>query len=99
MGSNEPEGVESTKSSPPPPIPADVVPLRMDSGGRETLKKVSKPKRVPMARNGMGTNDNRKCCQSITLKVVSNVEGYIYHYCVFAHSNQIIFPLLKLKNK
>ncbi|MCL7024164.1 hypothetical protein MKW94_029661, partial [Papaver nudicaule] len=83
MGSNEPEGAEPTELPPPPPIPADVVPLRVDSGSPETLKKVSKPKRVPMARNGTGTKGQSIQLLTNHFKVgVSNVEGFFYHYCV-----------------
>ncbi|KAI3917030.1 hypothetical protein MKX01_003479 [Papaver californicum] len=83
MGSNEPEGSQPTGLPPPPPIPADVVPQRLDGGVPETVPKVSKPKRVPMARNGTGNKGQKIQLLTNHFKVgVSNVEGYFYHYCV-----------------
>ncbi|KAI3926873.1 hypothetical protein MKX01_032788 [Papaver californicum] len=83
MGSNEPGESQPTDLPPPPPIPADVVPLRLDGGVSETVPKVSKPKRVPMARNGTGSKGQKIQLLTNHFKVgFSNVEGYFYHYCV-----------------
>ncbi|KAI3924550.1 hypothetical protein MKX01_037990, partial [Papaver californicum] len=77
MGSNEPGGSEPTELPPPPPIPADVVPLRLDTG----VPKVSKPKCVPMVRNGTGSKGQKIPLLTNHFKVgVSYAEGYFYHY-------------------
>ncbi|OVA13774.1 Argonaute/Dicer protein [Macleaya cordata] len=84
MGSTEPEGTEPSDSlPPPPPIPANVVPLRVDAGNPEPVKKVAKPKRVPMARNGTGRKGQPIQLLTNHFKVgVTNVDGYFFHYSV-----------------
>ncbi|KAI3894698.1 hypothetical protein MKX03_031628 [Papaver bracteatum] len=83
MGSNEPDGAVPTDLPPPPPLPSDVVPLRVDGGVAEIVPKVSKPKRVPMARKGLGNKGQKIPLLTNHFKVaVSNLEGYFYHYCV-----------------
>ncbi|KAF8395625.1 hypothetical protein HHK36_019576 [Tetracentron sinense] len=85
MGSFEQEGNEATEALPPPPvIPPNVVPLRAESELiPEPVKKVSKPKRVPMARPGMGSKGQKIQLLTNHFKVaVTKVDGHFFHYSV-----------------
>ncbi|KAF8402228.1 hypothetical protein HHK36_013180 [Tetracentron sinense] len=85
MGSFEREGAETTEALPPPPaIPPNVVPLRAETELiTETVKKVAKPKRVPMARPGNGSKGQKIQLLTNHFKVgITNAGGYFYHYSV-----------------
>ncbi|XP_026399230.1 protein argonaute 4A-like isoform X1 [Papaver somniferum] len=76
MGDSELDGPDGLP--PPPPVPPNVVPIKV-----EPVKKVSKPKRVPMARTGLGNKGNKIQLLTNHFKVaVSNADGYFFHYCV-----------------
>ncbi|KAK6164049.1 hypothetical protein DH2020_000913 [Rehmannia glutinosa] len=63
---------------PPPPVPPNVTPLKVDS--EPEVKKVL---RVPMARRGLGTKGNKVPILTNHFKVnVKNVDGYFFHYSV-----------------
>ncbi|RZC45373.1 hypothetical protein C5167_038321 [Papaver somniferum] len=78
MGDSELDGPDGLP--PPPPVPPNVVPIKV-----EPVKKVSKPKRVPMARTGLGNKGNKIQLLTNHFKVaVSNADGYFFHYCMIA---------------
>ncbi|RZC65031.1 hypothetical protein C5167_008721 [Papaver somniferum] len=78
MGDSELDGPDGLP--PPPPVPPNVVPIKV-----EPVKKVSKPKRVPMARTGLGNKGNKIQLLTNHFKVaVSNTDGYFFHYCMIA---------------
>ncbi|KAF8403535.1 hypothetical protein HHK36_011639 [Tetracentron sinense] len=85
MGSFEREGAETTEALPPPPaIPPNVIPLRAETELiTETVKKVAKPKRVPMARPGNGSKGQKIQLLTNHFKVgITNAGSYFYHYSV-----------------
>uniref|UniRef100_A0A6N2K050 Piwi domain-containing protein n=1 Tax=Salix viminalis TaxID=40686 RepID=A0A6N2K050_SALVM len=69
---------------PPPEIPPNVVPVQLttDSVPEET-KKISKPKRFPIARRGVGSRGQKIQLLSNHFKVsISNTGGHFFHYSV-----------------
>ncbi|OAY58827.1 protein argonaute 4 [Manihot esculenta] len=80
MDSFEPDKNGSHQDLPPPPplVPPDVVPLRVEP---EPVKK--KAVRVPIARRGLGSKGQKIPLVTNHFKVnVTNVEGYFFHYSV-----------------
>ncbi|KAJ6921252.1 hypothetical protein NC652_015228 [Populus alba x Populus x berolinensis] len=80
------ESTEEPEALPPPPpeIPPNVVPVQLttDSVPEET-KKISKPKRSPIARRGVGSRGQKIQLLSNHFKVsISNTGGHFFHYCV-----------------
>ncbi|KAG6769014.1 hypothetical protein POTOM_024629 [Populus tomentosa] len=80
------ESTEEPEALPPPPpeIPPNVVPVQLttDSVPEET-KKISKPKRSPIARHGVGSRGQKIQLLSNHFKVsISNTGGHFFHYCV-----------------
>lgn len=76
----EPDKNGSHQDLPPPPplVPPDVVPLRVEP---EPVKK--KAVRVPIARRGLGSKGQKIPLVTNHFKVnVTNVEGYFFHYSV-----------------
>ncbi|XP_042514453.1 protein argonaute 4A-like [Macadamia integrifolia] len=69
---------------PPPPIPPNIVPQKLDTEVKsEAVTKASKPKRVPMARTGIGRKGQSIQLLTNHFKVnVSNVNGFFFHYSV-----------------
>ena len=71
---------------PPPPteIPPNVVPVQLttDTVPEET-KKISKPKRSPITRRGVGSRGQKIQLLSNHFKVsISNTGGHFFHYSV-----------------
>ncbi|GER39342.1 argonaute family protein [Striga asiatica] len=82
MDPNEQEGNGATAAMeelpPPPPIPANVTPIKVDN--EPEVKKVL---RVPMARRGFGTKGNKVPILTNHFRVnVKNLEGHFFHYSV-----------------
>eukprot|EP00262_Sarcandra_glabra_P005111 TRINITY_DN16421_c0_g1_i1.p1 TRINITY_DN16421_c0_g1~~TRINITY_DN16421_c0_g1_i1.p1 ORF type:complete len:914 (+),score=151.93 TRINITY_DN16421_c0_g1_i1:78-2819(+) len=74
-GSDPPEDLP-----PPPPIPPNVTPLKAE---QDLPKKVSKPKRIPMARPGAARKGMTTQLYTNHFKVnVTNVDGFFFHYSV-----------------
>ncbi|KAK1363958.1 hypothetical protein POM88_039519 [Heracleum sosnowskyi] len=66
---------------PPPPVPADVVPLRVEGDSEPVVKKP--PVRVPIARRGLASKGNKVQFLTNHFKVnVTNVDGHFFHYSV-----------------
>lgn len=64
---------------PPPPIPPDVVPLKVES--EQPAKKIVA--RVPVARRGQGSRGQPITLLTNHFKVhVAKVDGHFFHYCV-----------------
>ncbi|KAI3989962.1 hypothetical protein MKX01_003665 [Papaver californicum] len=82
MGDSELDGPDALP--PPPPVPPNVVPTKVEPvKATEPVKKVTKPKRVPMARTGLGNKGNKIQLLTNHFKVaVSNTDSYFFHYCV-----------------
>ncbi|CAB4268631.1 unnamed protein product [Prunus armeniaca] len=81
MESSNPEGV----ALPPPPaiIPPNVVPIVSEEKRLELMKKASNPKRVPMARPGIGSKGQRIPLLTNHFKVgVNKSDGYFFHYSI-----------------
>ncbi|XP_021802912.1 protein argonaute 4A-like, partial [Prunus avium] len=81
MESSNPEGV----ALPPPPaiIPPNVVPIVSEDKRLELMKKASNPKRVPMARPGIGSKGQRIPLLTNHFKVgVNKSDGYFFHYSI-----------------
>lgn len=81
MGSHDGEADELP---PPPPVPPDVVPIRAeDVVGESAPDKPVKPKRVPMARPGVGRKGQPIQLYSNHFKVsVNSIEDFFFHYHV-----------------
>ncbi|KAK9282596.1 hypothetical protein L1049_010813 [Liquidambar formosana] len=86
MEPSKPEGSNRSESLPPPPpvIPPNVVPIKAEqSPVPEPSKKASNPKRLPMARNGLGTKGQKLQLLTNHYKVdFNNSNGYFFHYSV-----------------
>nr|XP_018674223.1 PREDICTED: protein argonaute 4B-like [Musa acuminata subsp. malaccensis]XP_018674224.1 PREDICTED: protein argonaute 4B-like [Musa acuminata subsp. malaccensis] len=68
---------------PPPPIPPNVTPIKVDPEGSLPPKKATKPSRVPMPRPGLGKKGQVVPLLTNHFKVsVRNVDDYFYHYSV-----------------
>ncbi|KAF6163922.1 hypothetical protein GIB67_024777 [Kingdonia uniflora] len=72
---------------PPPPIPANVVPIKAESeksnSPEQPVQKSTKPKRLPMARRGIGTKGQQITLLTNHFKVaLSKVDGEFFHYNV-----------------
>ncbi|KAI4332860.1 hypothetical protein L6164_017736 [Bauhinia variegata] len=69
---------------PPPTIPANVVPVKVDlRKSTEPVKKTSDKKLVPMARRGMGSKGEKITLYANHFRVgLRKKEGYFYHYSV-----------------
>ncbi|OVA15617.1 Argonaute/Dicer protein [Macleaya cordata] len=84
MGNSELEGADSLP--PPPPLPPNVVPLRVDVEPAKTpepVNKVPKPKRGPMARPGLGQKGQKIQLLTNHFKVgVTKTDSYFFHYSV-----------------
>lgn len=83
MASHEPDGNGANDSLPPPPpvVPPDVVPVKVEPE-QPAKKKVI---RVPVARRGMGSRGQKIDLLTNHFKVnVTSVEGYFFHYSVSA---------------
>ncbi|KAL1817283.1 hypothetical protein DCAR_0521706 [Daucus carota subsp. sativus] len=66
---------------PPPPIPEDVVPIRVVEDPEPPV--VKKPPRVPIARRGLASKGNKVQLLTNHFKVnVTNVDGHFFHYSV-----------------
>ncbi|KAF6151925.1 hypothetical protein GIB67_010499 [Kingdonia uniflora] len=78
------EGEAPGSLPPPPPLQANVVPLKAELGKfTEHTNIPSKPKRVPMSRPGLGTKGQPVQLLTNHFKVIpSNVDNYFYHYSV-----------------
>ncbi|CAN0923207.1 Protein argonaute 4 [Linum grandiflorum] len=77
-GLQEGNGSEEALPPPPPIVPPDVVPVKVDT---EPVKK--KPARLPMARRGSGSKGQKISLLTNHFKVnVSNMDGDFYHYSV-----------------
>ncbi|CAN6349965.1 unnamed protein product [Urochloa humidicola] len=75
---------EADELPPPPPVPPDVVPIKAEDvvGGSPPNKPV-KPKRVPMARPGVGRKGQSIQLYSNHFKVsVKSTEDFFFHYHV-----------------
>ena len=73
----------------PPPIPEDVVPLRVQGDPEPVVKK---PPRVPIARRGLALKGNKVQFLTNHLKVnVTNVDEYFFHCSVrfFCHGSKL----------
>ena len=69
---------------PPPEIPPNVVPVQLttDTFPEET-KKLSKLKRSPITRRGVGSRGQKIQLVTNHFKVsISNTGGHFFHYCV-----------------
>lgn len=68
---------------PPPPIPPNVIPIKVDPEENLPPKKATKPSRVPMPRPGLGKKGQVVPLLTNHFKVsVRNVDDYFYHYSV-----------------
>ena len=88
MESNEePEAIAPPPDAlppPPPEIPPNVVPVQLttDTVPEET-KKISKPKRSPITRRGVGSRGQKIQLVTNHFKVsISNTSGHFFHYSV-----------------
>ena len=81
MGSHDGEGDELP---PPPPVPPNVVPIKADDVlGESPPDKPVKPKKLPMARPGVGRKGQAIQLYSNHFKVsVKNTEEFFFHYDV-----------------
>ncbi|GMP97932.1 hypothetical protein CsSME_00046005 [Camellia sinensis var. sinensis] len=81
----EPFGETDVLLPPPPEIPPDIDPIRVQEPEDvpEFTKKTSEPKRVPMARPGTGSKGQKISLLSNHFKVgITNATGHFFHYCV-----------------
>jgi eukaryotic translation initiation factor 2C len=74
---------------PPPEIPPNVVPVQLTTDTfLEETKKISKIKRSPITRRGVGSRGQKIQLVTNHFKVsISNTGGHFFHYsvCFFAH--------------
>lgn len=86
MLSSSSEGGDRLESLPPPPpvVPANVVPIKVELPmAAEPFKETSFPKRVPMARRDFGTKGQKLSLLTNHFKVsMHKTDGYFYHYSV-----------------
>lgn len=84
MDPSEPNGNGASEAlPPPPPVPPNTVPLRVETefAPPEPVKK--KVTRFPMARRGLGTKGQKIQLLTNHFKVtVASVDDYFFHYCV-----------------
>ncbi|GJN22127.1 hypothetical protein PR202_gb09663 [Eleusine coracana subsp. coracana] len=75
---------EADELPPPPPLPPNVVPIKAgDAAGESPLDKPAKPKRLPMARPGIGKKGQPIQLYSNHFKVtVKNTDDFFFHYHV-----------------
>ncbi|GAB4836180.1 Protein argonaute-4 [Ancistrocladus abbreviatus] len=67
---------------PPPVVPAGVNPVKV-AGETDAIKKLSNPKRLPMARRGLGTKGQRIQLLTNHFKVgMSKSDGHFYQYSI-----------------
>ncbi|KAL8145998.1 hypothetical protein AgCh_003945 [Apium graveolens] len=79
-GVNGANGAADEALPPPPPIPSDVVPLRVEEDSEPVVKK---PLRVPVARRGLASKGTKVQLITNHFKVnVTNVDGHFFHYSV-----------------
>lgn len=80
---------EAEELPPPPPLPPDVVPIKAsDAAGESPPNKSAKPKRLPMARPGVGKKGQPIQLYSNHFKVtVKSAEDFFFHYHVCMRSS------------
>lgn len=84
---------EADELPPPPPVPANVVPIKADDVESEVpANKPAKPKRFPMARPGLGRKGQPIQLLANHYKVsVKSSEEYFFHYNVGFFSNLLSY--------
>lgn len=86
-GNGNGNGLEESLPPPPPEVPSDVIPVKLEevlpvkAPPEQPVKK--KPARLPVARKGLGTKGVKIALLTNHYKVnVTNNDGYFFHYSV-----------------